>query len=144
MKLGDFEHVIDFPQRGNLVYVHFYVRDGMNDGKPFYVGETGSFIGRMSDYLRATFAAATDFKVGEAIRYLAQNNIRVKVGYQECPDRKSARAKESEFIARLRKEGVPLLNDLDGYNYLTANEDDERSKVHQFCDDHILRTARQQ
>jgi hypothetical protein len=95
----------------------------------------------MSDYLRASFGAATDFKVGEAVRYLAQNGIRVRVGCQEHPDRRCARAKESELIERLNSEGIPLLNNLDGYNYRAAIESDERSKVHKFCDDNILRSS---
>jgi hypothetical protein len=141
MKLADFEHVIDFPRRSNVVYVLFYFRDDADNGKPFYVGETASFIGRMTDYLRGTFAAATDFKVGEAVRYFIQNDIRVRVGYQEHPDRPSARAKEGELIARLRDDGIPLLNDLFGYDYRTANQSDEGKRVHQFCDERILKAA---
>jgi hypothetical protein len=134
MKLADFQHVIDFPRRSNVVYVIFYG----DDEKPFYVGETESFVGRMTDYLRAGFGAATDFEVGEAIRYLVQNGIRVRVGYQEHPDRQGARKAESELIVHLRREGVPLLNDVKGYDYRAAIEADERSRVHQFCDEHIL------
>jgi hypothetical protein len=137
MKLTDFEFAIDFPQRRNVVYVLFY---GDNE-KPFYVGETESFTGRMADYLRGTFAAATDFKVGEAIRYLEQHVLRIRVGYQEHPDRPTARAREDEFIVCLRSEGIPLLNDLAGYNYRTADKVDERSRVHKFCDNLILNRA---
>lgn len=68
MKLADFKQVFDFPKRRNVVYAFFYVRNGAE--RPFYVGETSSFTSRMSDYLRASFGAATDFKVSEAIHYL--------------------------------------------------------------------------
>lgn len=135
MKLTDFSHTVEFPKRTHVVYVLFYGEDG---GKPFYVGETASFISRMTDYLRATFAAATDFKVGRAVRYLAANNIRIRIGYEEHSDRKAARAAEDRLIRQLRDEGVPLLNDLDGYDYRTAAIEEESTRVHQFCDRHIL------
>lgn len=135
MKVTDFPHVVEFPKRAHVVYVLFY---GDGDGIPFYVGETASFIGRMTDYLRATFAAATDFKVGGAVRYLAENNIRVRVGYQEHLDRAAARAAETHLIKRLGEDRVPLLNDIGGYDYRTAVADEERKRVHGFCDRHIL------
>ena len=141
MRLADFEHVIDFPERSNVVYVVFYVRDGCE--KPFYVGETDSFTSRMSDYLRASFGAATDFKVGQAICYLTgKENVRIRVGFRECTDRQIARKEEDRIIKSLRKEGVPLLNDLDGYDYRDADRQNETTRVHKFCDDNILNAAR--
>jgi hypothetical protein len=61
MKLADFEYVIDFPRRSNVAYVLFYVRDGADNEKPFYVGKR-QFTSRMSEYLRADFGAATDLQ----------------------------------------------------------------------------------
>jgi hypothetical protein len=140
MKLADFKHVFDFPRRRNAVYVVFYVR--YNIEKPFYVGETDSFPSRMGDYLRANFKAATDFKVGEAISYLmAQENVRIRVGFHECQDRQSAKKQEEQIIESLHKEGVQLLNDLGGYSYRAgANKVNERTRVRKFCDDNILTT----
>ena len=133
MKLSDFQHVVDFPKRNHVVYVLFFC----DDEKSFYVGETESFIGRMTDYVRSSFDAATD-KVGDAVRYLLQNNVRVRVGYEEHANRETAIKREAEIIDRLSREGIPLLNQLRGYEYRTAIEADERSKVHRFCCEHIL------
>jgi predicted GIY-YIG superfamily endonuclease len=130
LRLSDFKFQIDFPKRANVVYVLFYG----DEEKPFYVGETASIIARMADYLRGTFAAATDFKVGESVRYFAQRGVRVRVGYEEYPDRLSARKREDELIVHYREKGFSLLNDLVGYNYRTANAAEEKDKVQKFCD----------
>jgi len=141
MKLADFKHVFDFPRRHNAVYVFFCVYDNIE--RPFYIGETDSFSSRMGDYLRANFKAPTDFKVGEAIRYLmAHENIRIRVGFQECDDRQSARIQQNQIIETLRKEGVRLMNDLRGYNYRAGTDEvNERKRVCKFCDDNILSTG---
>jgi hypothetical protein len=138
MKSADFDHVFDFPQRSHVVYVLFYIRDDEEGEQAFYVGETDRFGARMMDYVIAAFGASTDFKVGEAIRYLVANGARVTVGYNECANRKDARAMERDFINGLRIEGVGLINDLDGYDYRTAINSDERTKIHDFCDRKIL------
>jgi ribosomal 50S subunit-recycling heat shock protein len=77
---------------------------------PFYDGEAHNVPARMVDYQRAAFAASTDFKVGEAIRYLEQKNIQVEVEIRECPDRRSAKDRQDQMIAKHRSEGTPLLN----------------------------------
>lgn len=138
MKLADFEHVVDFPEKKNVVYVLFCTLESDGDSKPFYVGETASFTGRMTDYFRATFAATTDFKVGEAIRYLVENRVRVRVGFNECSDRKTAEQQERDLIKLYKSQGIPLLNELNGYNYHTATREDERTKVREFCKNSIL------
>lgn len=138
LNLDCFEsNVVEFPARQNVVYVLFHG----DPGKPFYVGETESFTGRMADYIRAAFGAPTDFKVGEAIRYLVENKVRVRVGYKDQSDRKAAEMREAELIEELRRERIPLLNDLPGYRYKFATKLDERGKVRRFCDQHILRPS---
>ena len=80
MKLSEFQHTIDFPTRApvvHVVYVLFHLEDGSEAATPFYVGQTGRFSGRMTDYGIAAFAAATDFKVGEAIKHLRKNGMKI-------------------------------------------------------------------
>jgi len=50
------------------VYGLFWVANGSE--APFYVGQTHRLSERVGDYCTADFAASTDFRVGEAIRYL--------------------------------------------------------------------------
>jgi hypothetical protein len=139
MKSADFDHVIDLPRRSHVVYVLFYIFNDEEGERPFYVGETNRFEARMFDYVIATFGSSTDFKVGEAVRYLVENGARVTIGYDECASRAVARAMESDFIKRLHGEGFGLVNDLEGYDYRTAINADERTKVHAFCDREILK-----
>ncbi|MGD0970952.1 MAG: hypothetical protein ABSA04_06050 [Desulfobaccales bacterium] len=61
---------IEFPQNINVVYIIYLTNQGVHI--PFYVGETGRFLVRVSDYMSANFKAQTDFKVGEAIRYIQE------------------------------------------------------------------------
>ena len=130
MTFDDFK-TLDFPSaRVGVVYVLLYVADGAE--VPFYVGETERFTGRMDDYLWADFKASTDFKVGEAVKYLqSAKGLKVIVRYKESADRQK---EEKQLIARLRAEGFRLLNDLKGYVYRTANEQTERLAVQQFCE----------
>lgn len=133
MNSSDFPHVIEFPlQRRSVLYVFFCAIN--NAEVPFYVGETDRFAERMGHYFRAQFAAPTDFKVGEAVRYLTTKDIRIKVGYRECRDRQDRKRAESELINSLRAR-FKLLNDIPGYNYRTADEIAERQRVHVFCDE---------
>jgi hypothetical protein len=133
MKIEDFIEVLDFPMstRIGVVYVFFWVAGGVRT--PFYVGQTGRFLPRMEDYCAADFAASTDFKVGEAAKYLKNTmNYDVVVGYRlsadPCKD-------ESEIICELRIKRVRLLNDLPGYDYRTADINDQKKEVQKFCDD---------
>jgi hypothetical protein len=128
--------LIDFPpaqpQREGVIYVFFWVDEGVLT--PFYVGETDRFIGRMDDYEGASFKATADFKVGEAIKYLKNaKNYRVVVGHRQSANR---RDEEKRMISKYRAD-VPLLNDLPGYDYRTANMEDERLRVQRFCDELI-------
>src|SRR5579884_2354463 len=50
------------------VYVLLFKRGEQH--LPFYVGQTQRFLERIGDYVYAHFGACTDFKVGEAIKFL--------------------------------------------------------------------------
>jgi hypothetical protein len=136
MTFEDFS-VVDFPPaRGSLfsasgfVYVFCWVADGVEI--PIYVGQTGRFAGRMNDYSLASFAACTDFCVGEAVKYLkSTKNCSVVVRH-----RPSLHPPEEEkgIIRRLLVSGVRLLNCLPRYDYRTDGEAEEREVVHRFCD----------
>jgi len=99
-----------------------YRRPGAEEFIPFYVGETGRSLGRFGDYQSAKFSAATDFKVGKAVRRLRELGCSVVIRYRPSATRQSD---ERTLIQQLRAEKVPLLNDLQGYNYTTAVEDEE-------------------
>jgi len=124
---SDFTDMV-FLEDKQIVYILYFEPEDSDDKIPFYVGESSRGIGRFGDYVSAQFTASTDFKVGEAIRYLRSLGLVVGIKYKESHCRK---IEEKEFIAALRKE-TQLLNDLKGYDYKLANEDDERAKVHKF------------
>jgi hypothetical protein len=142
MKSTDFDHVIDLPRRSHVVYVLFYTLNDQEVERPFYVGETNRFEARMFDYVIATFGSATDFKVGEAVRFLVEvGNARVTVGYDECADRTAGRKLERNYIKRMHSEGFRLINDLKGYDYRTATDADERTRVQEFCKRELLKIS---
>jgi hypothetical protein len=47
------------------------------DFVPFYVGETGHMTCRAANYVRAAFAAPTDFRVGMAVKSLRAKGFRI-------------------------------------------------------------------
>lgn len=99
---------------------------------------------RMQDYCQASFKASTDFKVGEAIKYLQQKNYDIVVKSKQAAGvSKIHRTKEErEIIRKLHLEGLQLLNDFRGYDYRTASEDEERMAIQMFCDNLVaLRRA---
>lgn len=105
---------------------------------PLYVGQTKRIWGRMDDYYWASFGAATDFKVGESIRYLVANNHSLVVKYR--PTQKPFE-EERQIIERLREAGYRLLNDHEGYDYTSAVQEHEREKIWK-CIDEILSSRR--
>lgn len=112
------------------VYVFCWIRDGVES--QFYVGQTKRLAGRMNDYRLAQFAACTDFRVGEAVRYLRDSKkCRIVVRY-----RTSAAMRKDEYglIRELQLSGVRLMNEFSSYDYRTANETEERAAVQRFCD----------
>ena len=120
----------EFPKHFDIVYVFHYVRSESTDLRPFYVGESSRHVGRFGDYMSANFSASTDFKVGEAVKYLHQRGLRVVVKFRKSLDRK---ADEKHLLQNLRGT-FRLLNDLKGYRYGSADTNTERLKIHQFID----------
>ena len=86
----------------------------------------------MDDYCGALFAACTDFRVGEAVKYLKnEKSLRIVVRYRSS---EFPRKDEDSIIRELQLSGVRLLNDLISYDYRTANCEEERAAVKKFCD----------
>ena len=121
---------MEFPQYRNIVYVFFYVRGEGTDRVPFYVGESSRHVGRFGDYVSAKFSASTDFKVGEAVKYLRERGLRVVIKFKESPNRED---EEKRILQDLRRTHH-LLNDLPGYHYKIGDADGERLKIQQFID----------
>lgn len=124
------------PEVTAFVYVFFWT-DGSRE-MPFYVGQTSRFYGRLDDYSRPAFYATADFEVGEAVRYLYSKGFRVVVKYKPTAD---PRGDERRLTTQFQKPCIPLLNDLRSSDYETADEAQERSKVHQWVDNLLIRGA---
>lgn len=122
---------LDFPKHRDIVYVLCYKRNDDNKIFPFYIGESSRHVGRLGDYVSANFSASTDFKVGEAVRYLQQLGCHVEVKFKDSSDRKS----EEKALLQEFQKTYKLLNDLDGYNYKTANSDEERLRIRTYIDE---------
>lgn len=120
---------VDFPPINREVpgFVYIFCWIAGSEEVPFYVGQTTRIWGRLDDYYWAMFSACADFRVGEAIRYLGMRGYRVVVKYKPSTE---PRVEERKLIEDLR----PPLNRLSGFNFQTANEADERLRVHQFLD----------
>jgi hypothetical protein len=118
--------------RPGYVYVFFYA-DG-SKAIPFYVGQTTRIWGRLDDYYWAEFNAATDFRVGEAIRYLHRKRRRVTVKYRPSAD---PHREEAELIAELRAAQVKLLNDERGYDHTRADEKYQRERIQLWVNDRL-------
>ena len=129
-KFKDFS-ILDFPQDASAVYVIFCIKE--NEELPVYVGETSGIHGRIGYYVSANFSAATDFKVGEAIKYFLEKGCKVTIRYK-CIKAEHRRDEEKKIIDDLQGVGYELLNNLEGYNYKTANKEKERQKIKSFCD----------
>ena len=127
-KIKDFI-TLEFPKNISAVYVIFFVKN--NKEAPFYVGETGRFLGRISDYISANFKASTDFKVGEAIKYLQGKGYKIIIKYKPSEDRKRD---QNEIIKDFQNSGCRLLNELSGYDYKKANENEKREITKRFID----------
>lgn len=101
---------------------------------PFYVGQTKRFWGRMDDYYWAEFAAATDFRVGEAVRFLIRKG-EILVRYKSCVN---SREEERRLINEHGKEN--LINGLSPYDYKTADAGAERERVCKFLNELLFKT----
>lgn len=126
MPLFDDFNDIEFPRSGDIIYVIYFRANDKN--RYFYIGQSSRNIGRLGDYLSAKFSASTDFKVGEAIKYLFSIGYKVGVKYKESKNRE---VDEKSLLDELRKK-YKMLNDLPGYDYQTADETIERLKIHDF------------
>ncbi len=118
-----------FPTDCSIVYVI-----GFKSGEqfiPIYVGESDRHLGRIGDYCSAQFTAQTDFKVGRAAKYLLERGVRVLVKYRNSKDRKKD---EAHLKQEFKAQGFKLLNDLLGYRYKTASEEEELKRVRDFID----------
>ena len=129
---------VDFPPKEDELLAHgeghVYVICWKAEGRdvPFYVGQTERLKGRMCDYQSAQFAACTDFRVGEAIRYLKhEHGFRIVVLYKKSED---PRHDEYTLIRDLQLAGLRLLNSLPSYDYRRADKEEERQTVQRFCE----------
>jgi hypothetical protein len=121
----DGHHAQKRSEKHGFVYIWFFCVG--EEEFPFYVGETYRIWGRVDDYYWASFQAPTDFKVGEALRYLGSEKISVKMRFRAVADRN---AEEKKL---LREFGKPnLLNSLTGYDYAVADQSNEREEVRNF------------
>jgi hypothetical protein len=103
------------------VYALILSRDGLR--VPFYIRQTGRLVGRMGDYQYRHFEACTDFRVGEAIKYLSETKqYRIEVRFRQSDD---PRQEERRHIRELLLAGFPLLNHLAAYDYKVANREEE-------------------
>jgi hypothetical protein len=121
---------IDFPKHKEIVYILYFREKAGGDDIPLYMGETSRGVGRFGDYISAKFTAATDLKVGEAIRYLTSLGFDIRIKYKEFSNRKM---EEKTIINQLQSKSR-LLNELEGFQYKGANEHDERLKIKKFID----------
>ena len=126
---------VDFPPLNHEIPRFVYVLCWVNELEevPFYVGQTTRIWGRLDDYYWATLSAPTDFRVGEAVRYLGAKGLRVVVKYKHVAD---SRSYEREVIAELRElRGTDsLLNDLRAFDWKNADAFKERLRVQEFVD----------
>lgn len=129
MNWEDFKTVEFEPRNADapgFVYVVCYLSGGQP--VPFYVGQTRRLNGRLDDYYWAMFSASTDFRVGEAIRYLASKGYRVVFKYTQTA---TPLKDESAMLTELRQR-YHLLNDVPGFDWGTADEQVERRQVQEF------------
>lgn len=113
-------------------HVYAIVVTTQNGRFPLYVGQTGRLGARIGDYATAQFHAATDFRVGEAVKYLrTEKTCRVDFFYRPS---EAQMQDEKVLIREFLLAGFTLLNFLAAFDYKTANRDEEQSFVHRFCE----------
>lgn len=126
------DHFVDmeFPANREIVYVLNLHIPGDTRLTPFYVGESSRHVGRIGDYVSANFTASTDFKVGEAVKFLRQRGLEVLVRFWECTDRK---LEEKRVINILRASHL-LLNDFKGYRRDNPDAETQRREICNFME----------
>ena len=118
-------------------HVYALVVEAEGQSFPLYVGQTQRLLGRIEDYQAAQFHAPTDFRVGEAIRYLCEKQCVVRFLYKPT----NAHLKDEKVLIReLLLRGCALLNFLGAFDYKTASPIDERLLVRRFCDMALARS----
>ena len=128
----EMRYPIDFEWK--KVYVICIKKHGKNI--PIYVGETRRMFERIRDYFDPSFDAQTDFKIGIALKHILDKGYEISILHKTSESRK---AEEKKILTKLKANGYVLLNDLKGYDYKTANENNEREKICRFVDERILR-----
>ena len=132
MKSFNGYRTISFPANSDIVYIIGV--EERNKFIPIYVGESSKNIGRIGDYVSAQFSAATDFKVGIAIKYLMKKEHKVIIKYKNSSDRKK---EQNDAMGEIKIDGFRLLNDLGGYDYRTAKKEEEIRKIEDFIEEII-------
>src|SRR5262249_21463234 len=113
-----------------FIYVLCWVKDGREI--PFYVGQTTRLSERIGDYVAAQFSAATDFRVGTRAKYLREKHtLEIVVRYRAST---APPSDEYLLIRQLQLSGVRLLNELQGYDWATADKAQEAAMIDGFCD----------
>ena len=130
--LKDFES-FNFPLFSDIIYIVGI--QGEVNFIPIYIGESTRYLGRMGDYISAQFNTPTDFKVGEAVKYIQSKGFPVGVKFKATKNR---REDEIKYLNDIRTLGFKLLNDLSSFDYRTSNSDAEREKVQRFVQKEIL------
>lgn len=123
---------IEFPIDKNIVYILYFKKNKVGQEIPFYVGMSSKGIGRIGDYISGKFSAPTDFKVGEAILYLQELGLNIRLKYKSSENRKCLEKEIIDFMKKNKK--FQLLNDFKGYNYKKSTESNERQKIRDFID----------
>lgn len=132
-------NVIDFPENTSSINISrvrrpaniviFIVKEKKEI--PIYVGETSRLYGRIADYVTANFTAQNDFTVGEAIKYFRENGYKIIIQYKFSDNRQ----KDKKTLKKsFQSQGYRLLNGMVGYDYKTANENEERIRIKEICD----------
>ena len=113
----------EFPTKTSAVYALGI--ESKNQFVPFYIGETTDLDRRISEYLNPNFDAPTDFRVGEAIKYLKARGYVVifKFKLSDNPEEE-----EKAYTERTEKEITDKL--LRGsYDYKTSDPEAERKRA---------------
>jgi hypothetical protein len=115
-----------------VVYVFYFRRKDRE--VPFYVGETGRLLGRISDYHAANLTASTDFKVGVAARHLQERRFDVLIKYAETTDRKRA----EKAIRKELSQDHKLLNDVRNSKFAHLSLPEATRVVREFVERELL------
>ena len=99
---------------------------------PFHVGQTGRLLRRIEDYQCREFGACTDFRIGEAIKYLSETRqCGIELRFKQSQKRQKG---ERDLIRELLLADCPLLNHLSAYDYKVANREEEIQIIARFCE----------